>query len=181
MTDQTSLDQIQALLRDADGSIGPPTVEPLRSVIRSGENFLFGGQAPGVIAAAGAAAPGQAVCNFVGPLVIEWGYAVADDRAAQFRRWLELHESQLSQAAPEGVQYRGTYAVVAQSDLSLGDYRTVWVFASIGATAAMDTACGNGGRFAQLVAELNSFRDRRIGAARSQQIYQPAAHTQRTG
>lgn len=180
MTEQTSLDLIQALLRDSSGAIDPPAVEPLRSVIRSGEAFLFSGQAPGMLGPGPVPPACQHPMEHLGCLLCEWGFSVMPEHAAQFHRWLEVNEAELSQVAPQGVRYRGTYAVVAQSDLSLGDYRSIWVFDSVAAAVTMDQACAAGGRFAQLLAELNSFRDRRIGATRSQQMYQPAAHTRRS-
>jgi hypothetical protein len=177
MTEDTPIDGIRSLLRGPSGAIDAPAVDPLRSVIRSGENFLFGGQNAGTVAAPAAQpAPAQPVTR-IGAVVLEWGFSVRDEVAAQFRRWLEDNEDELRQVTPQGVRYLGTFAVVAQSDLSLGDYRTIWSADSIAETTAMEASFVAGGRFGQLLTELNSFRDRRIGAGRSQQIYQPAAST----
>ncbi|MGE0223212.1 MAG: hypothetical protein AB7F35_14320 [Acetobacteraceae bacterium] len=175
MSNETSLDAATALLR-AGGAIAPPEVDEVVSVIRSGDQFLLS-PTPG--------SPQSGTTHglpdfFVGAVVIEWGYEVEPQSAAQFRRWLQDNEATLASQVPEGISYRGTYAVFAQSDLSLGAYRTVWAFASLDALQKMDMACGDDSSvFGRLVKELASFRDQRIGASRSQQIYQPAAISRR--
>ncbi|HEX5327118.1 MAG TPA: hypothetical protein VFW75_10660 [Acetobacteraceae bacterium] len=172
MSDNTSLETVTELLRRA-GAIAPPAVAQVISVIRSGDQFLIAPPGP-------APAAGVPSSLFIAPLVIEWGYDVEYDRARQFQRWLQDNEPALASSAPKGVTYRGTYAVFAESDLSLGSYRTVWGFDSFDGLQAMHGLCSQAGsQFARLVDELNSFRDRRIGAGSSQQIYQPAAQALR--
>jgi len=81
---------------------------------------------------------------------------------------------------PVGVTYLGTYAVFAQSDLSLGSYRTARVFATFDAIQNMGAKCAiPGSDFERLLNELTSFRDGRIGAGRSEQMYQPASPARR--
>jgi hypothetical protein len=170
MSDNPSLDAVLALLSDG-GPIPPPTVSEVVSVIRSGDSFLIGPPGPVPTAPAG---------MFIAPLVVEWGYDVEYDRARQFQRWLQDNEPALANSTPAGVSYRGTYAVFAESDLSLGSYRTVWGFDSFDAMQSMHVDCSQpGSQLGRLVDELNSFRDRRIGAGRSQQFYQPAAQSLR--
>ena len=113
MSDSPALDAVLALLSDG-GSIAPPAVSEVVSVIRSGDSFLIA--PPGL-------APTAPAGMFIAPLVMEWGYDVEYDRARQFQRWLQDNEPALASSAPAGVSYRGTYAVFAESDLSLGSYR----------------------------------------------------------
>jgi hypothetical protein len=183
VSNEAQLDTVLSLLRGSD-AIAAPSVEPVQSVIRSGDQFLLGGQAPGVLgghAPTPPAAPCGLQIEHLGGLVVEVGYEVEDKLAAQFHRWLQDNEDELSRTTPQGVRYRGTYAVVAQSNLGNGSYRTVWSFDAIATAGAIDAAVAAGGRFADLLKELYSFRDRRIGASRSHQWYQPAAGTRRLG
>src|SRR3712207_1633047 len=117
MTDEADgLEAATRLLRSGDG-VPAPAVEPLRAVVRSGEQFFLSDQGVPDF--------------FVGSHVIEWGYEVAPERAAEFRNWLAANEATLNANAPPGVRYRGTFAVTFQSDLSLGSYRTIWTFAAL--------------------------------------------------
>lgn len=171
MNQDPSVDAIAALLQ-SDGVIEPPRVTELVSVIRSGEQFVLGPSSPGPTV-------GQTTL-FIGPLVIEWGFDVEDSKAQQFRRWLQDNEAALANAVPTGVQYRGTYAVFASAHPSLGAYRTIWALDTLDALNSFYGECSQtGSQFGRLVLELNSFRDRRIGAGRGQQIYQPAAQALR--
>ncbi len=171
MNQNPSVDAIAALLQ-RDGVIPPPNVTELVSVIRSGEQFLLAPPAPGPVV-------GQTAL-FVAPVVIEWGFDVEDSKAKQFRRWLEDNEPTLAGCVPTGVHYRGTYAVFASSNPSLGAYRAIWAFDTLDALNSLHQQCSQtGSQFGRLVEELISFRDQRIGAGRSQQIYQPACQALR--
>lgn len=163
MTDRnTALDHAAALL--AGGMQVPePVVERLRSEVRSGENFLIGG--------------GQAQANFIGTIVIEWGYDVAAGDAQNFRDFLLANELSLHQECPGGVHYRGTYAVWSQSIGQLGQYRTVWAFDSLADFAKIEQAVSGETLFGQLIRQLTAYRSTAAGASRSQQMYQPAAGT----
>jgi hypothetical protein len=156
-----------------------PLVAAVRSVIRSGDQFMIGGQTeqlPGRSPSQGL----QPVSPFIGGIVVEWGFDVEPEFAPQFHRWLLDNEGELRVVTPPRCHYWGTYAVFAQSNLSLGAYRTVWAYESLDALTVMDASVSSpNARFSVLIAELTSFRDLRIGAGRSQQIYQPAAMTTR--
>lgn len=159
-------DLATAVLRGQAWSAAP-SVARLRTDVRSGENFLItnGGSLPAL---------------FIGAVVAEWGYEVARDQADAFHAWLQANEQAVAAECPAGVRYCGTYAVFAQSENALGAYRTVWAFDSLASMEAMAAERAAGGSFGRRLAELTGFRDERIGAARSQQIYHPAATAIRT-
>jgi hypothetical protein len=173
MSAPKSLETALSLLKEG-GAIAPPAVDELVSVIRSGEAFLINPTETGPRAAARS-------MHWPPAFIIEWGYDVEFERAAQFHRWLQDNEPLLTTCMPQGVIYLGTYAVFAQSEQSLGAYRTVWGFATFEAMQAMGGAQGVAGYsdFNRLLNELISFRDHRIGAGRSQQMYQPAGSARR--
>lgn len=175
MSDDADTEAVLRLLH-AGGAIPPPAVDPVRSVIRSGDQFLLSGQIEHSLTPQPPDAPSAI---FIGALVVEWGYEVDYAQGDQYARWLADNERELADLVPEGVAYRGTYAVLTQTNLELGSYRTVWAYASLAALQAMDVGLAGGGRFAELLQEMTSFRDRRIGASRSAQFYQPAGQTRR--
>ena len=145
----------------------PPAVARLRTDVRSGENFLI-------------ATSGNLPPLFIGPVVIEWGFEVQRESSGAFHAWLTANETNLAAECPAGVAYRGTYGVFAQSNDSLGGYRTVWSFDSLAALEPLSSEVANATGFAKRMQELTAFRDERIGASRSQQIYHPAATATRT-
>lgn len=176
MSDPSSFSQLLSVLGQTN-ALAAPSVDKVRSVIRSGDQFLIGGQTEHPPCDA---KEGVVVSPFLGAVVVEWGFDVEHHLAAQFARWLADNEPELRLTTPTGCHYWGTYAVFAQNDMSQGAYRTVWAYTNLQSMTALNDAVGaTGSRFAILIAELNSFRDRRIGAGRSQQIYQPAAHSTR--
>ena len=82
---------------------------------------------------------------------------------------------------PVGVTYlEQAYAVFAQSDLSLGSYRTVWGFATFDAMQNMGAKCAiPGSDFERLLNELTSFRGVAFATAKLEQMYQPASPARR--
>lgn len=179
MTEQTSsLAMAEALLRGR--RLDAPSVAPLVSVVRSGEQFL-------IIGASAAPTVG------LGAIVLEWGYEVTASRRALFKTFLSNFESTLETGCPPGVAYQGTYAVFQQSERSLGSFRTIWVFGALAdmqamtdvvaaavlppaiTAAAMATATWTWG---EAVKVLMDFRDTDYAAGRSQVILQPAAVTE---
>lgn len=180
MTDPSSLSTVLGLIQGAH-QLEPPVIEAVKSVIRSGDQFLIGGQTETLPSKdTSLATTGQS--KYLGGVVIEWGYDVDPDLSAAFHRWLEDNEDELRGATPQGAHYWGTYAVFAESQQSLGLYRTVWAYENFAALSKINEqqTADPSSRFAVLMGELTAFRDRRIGAGRSQQIYQPAAFTKRT-
>ena len=145
----------------------PPSVSRLRTDVRSGENFLI-------------ATSGDLPDLFVGAVVVEWGFEVPREQSDAFHTWLTENEKSLASECPSGVQYRGTYGVFAQSERHLGSYRTIWSFDTLGAMEQLANEVTNASSFGKRLRELTAFRDESIGAARSQQIYHPAATSQRT-
>lgn len=165
MTDTTPLDAATAALRNQAWAT-PPEVARLRTDVRSGENFL--------IATTGALPP-----LFIGPVIIEWGFEVPRETSAAFHAWLAANETNLAAECPPGVQYRGTYAIFAQSQ-ELGAYRTIWTFDTMAAMETLAAEVDAATSFGTRLQALTAFRDERIGAARSQQILHPAATAKRT-
>jgi hypothetical protein len=109
----------------------------------------------------------------LGALVIEWGYDVPFARHDEFKAWLIANEAKIAEQVPDGVTYRGTYAVSATSEKHSGLYRTIWGFTTLAALDTFSDAMHTGSVFAGLVNDLNAFRDRDRGAEHSQQMYQP--------
>lgn len=167
MTQSTDPADLAAAVLQNQAWSAPPAVARLRTDVRSGENFL--------IATSGSLPP-----LFIGAVVMEWGFEVPREQADAFHTWLQANEQALAAECPAGVRYCGTYGVFAQSDNALGAYRTVWAFDSLAALETLSAEVAHGASFAKRIAELTAFRDERIGAARSQQIYHPAATAVRT-
>ncbi|WP_428486451.1 hypothetical protein [Rhodopila sp.] len=164
-TEHSSLDTAAALLAGSS-MIPAPAVERLRSEVRSGENFLL-------------TSP-TAAANFIGNFVVEWGFEVKPAQVPEFHEFLIDNEMTLHQESPDGVSYKGTYAVWAQSAMQLGSYRTIWAFDELADMAKLAHAMANDTEFARLLKRLTAFRDTTIGASRSQQMYQPAASARQT-
>jgi hypothetical protein len=163
MTNRTSALDAATMLLNGASPIPSPVVEPLRSEVRSGERFLIGNS--------------EAAANFIGNLVVEWGYEVHPDHVSRFRQFLIDHELTLHQECPDGVFYKGTYAVWTQSNMLLGGYRTVWAFNELADMAKLSVEAAGDKVFGRLLKQLTAFRDASIGASRSQQMYQPAHST----
>ena len=117
----------------------------------------------------------------LGALVIEWGYDIPFNKHEDFKKWLIVNEAKIVKAQPQGVSYRGTYAVSATSEKRSGLYRTIWSFETLKALETFSDYMHSGAEFARLVDELSAFRDRERGAETSQQIYQPVRCAHRFG
>lgn len=182
MEQEGRLATVKALLQARVGAATPPTVETIEPHIRSGATFLFRDPMK-----RGVPSDEQDVVrrliddkHYVGTMCSIWGYNVLPDRTQEFRRWLLVNEPRLVQATPPGVFYKGTYAVWVTTEKEAGEYRTVWAFGSLQAIQDLgEAAADNGSTFAQLLAELVSFQDRRPGTPRSQEHWQPASTAHR--
>jgi hypothetical protein len=181
MMEDARLDRLIGLVRNA-GALEPPRVDPVDPEIRSGATFLFRDPLK-----RGVPAEDQELLKsgiekggLIGTIVIEWGYDVPNEKGKRFRRWLLDNEADIVAAQPEGVRYKGTYAVFSSTERESGQYRTIWAYDSFAALQDLgERLADEGSRFAQLVEQLNSFRDRERGAAYSQQVLQPAAAVHR--
>jgi hypothetical protein len=162
------------------GRLAPPTVAALEPEVRSGGFFPFcdllkHGEGR------------QEIENLLdqsvllGSLVIEWGYDVPFNKHDEFRKWLIANEQKLDQVTPDGVTYRGTYAVSSTSEKGSGLYRTIWAFRTLSGLQAFNDEMHSGSDFARLIHDLSGYRDRERGAAASQQIYQPVRCADRLG
>ncbi|MET0219220.1 MAG: hypothetical protein ABW213_01035 [Tardiphaga sp.] len=164
----------------AGQTLAPPTVTPIEPEVRSGGFFPFcdlikhGEGQKEIIALLDDSV-------LLGALVIEWGYDVPFKKHDDFKTWLIANERQLSEVAPDGVSYRGTYAVSATSEKGSGLYRTIWAFRTLAALSVFSEEMHSGSDFARLVHDLSDYRDRERGAANSQQMYQPVRCAERLG
>src|SRR3954470_7643580 len=99
----------------ASEKLTPPTVTSIEPEVRSGGFFPFcdlikHGEGQQEI---------EDLLNesvLLGSLVIEWGYDVPFNKHADFKKWLIANESKLADVTPDGITYRGTYAVSASSE-----------------------------------------------------------------
>ena len=181
MANDDTLNWLIGLIK-SEGMLDPPSADHMEPVVRTGQTFPFRDPLKRGVPPDHQQALQAGITDgwLIGTFVVEWGYDVADDKASRFRRWLLDNEKEIYNCQPDGVLYKGTYAVFSSSEKGMGEYRTVWVFASLqgmqnfGAELSNDTST-----FARLIKELNSFRDRDRGAGRSQQIYLAAAGAHR--
>jgi hypothetical protein len=156
----------EALLR-AQGRVPAASVTPLVSVVRSGEQFLIlpppgGGPSAGPL----------------GRILLEWGYEVPKDQHAAFQGFLKASHATLRAPSVAGVEYLGTYTVFQQSERSLGSFRTIWGFQSLGQMEEMTAKVGDANdAWGKAVKELMQFRDGDYAAGRSQVILQLATET----
>jgi len=203
MTGSRKFTALKALLADAS-RLEPPTVNPVVPVIRSGDQMLFRQpgqdflsveqrerlwhrQDPGE-SADGARPPKYSAEKTVilGDIVVEFGFDSIDERYLQ--SFLDFFEDQLASKAidvPNGIRYRGTYAVYSSSEKTSGKYRTMWSFKGKKALDRMtaetesipeedDRGAMGVTEFGAFVRRLRGLADTRPGANRSQNWYQPA-------
>jgi hypothetical protein len=108
--------------------------------------------------------------------VAEWGFDVAYEKAKEFHSWLVANERPLSDACPQGVHYRGTYAIASGDRRLTGRYRTVWSFETFNGMQDLAEALGNdASALRRLLDEFNSFRDRGSTAPEVEWLMLPAA------
>ena len=157
-----------------------PTVKTIEPEVRSGGFFPFcdllkHGEGAGEIQ--------QFLLDsdLLGALVIEWGYDIPFNKHEEFKKWLVVNEAKIVQYQPDGIRYRGTYAVSATSEKHSGLYRTIWSFRTLHELETFSDEIHTGSNFAQLVDQLSAFRDRERGADNSQQFYQPVRCAHRLG
>lgn len=166
--DRMASEALARALYPGEGGIEPPSVEPLRSTVRSGEQFA--------IDPAGQQLPEF----FIGWMLVEWGYDVVNIDA--FQQWLVNNEFALRNSIPQNApfRYRGTYAVFTQTEGSLGSFRTIWAFESMHAMQQMTSlASAAGSQFGALLKGLTDHRLPTPGGKRSQQFLQPAVFARR--
>ena len=87
------------------------------------------------------------------------GYTVKTGKLAEFQAWLAANEKEIRNAAPEGTEYIGTYAVTHTSEKHAGSVRTLWRLDSYGAQDRMAAAGKEDGPFRDLIIEFIAFVD----------------------
>src|SRR5579862_5660167 len=106
MNENDKLNQIADIIKKQD-RIEPPSADVIEPEVRTGTQYAF----------MGAAAPDNQARvkrgELIGPIVSEWGFDVEFERADAFRKWLSTFEAEIAKACPQGVHYKGTYAVFA--------------------------------------------------------------------
>lgn len=177
----SNIDSIQVVTSlIADERLTSPIIKPIEPEVRTGVTFSFSdllkhGEGKADIERL------LAESVLLGTLVVEWGYNVPFDQHDAFKKWLIDNEVKIANGVPKDVTYRGTYAVSVSSEKHSGLYRTIWGFTTLHALETFGDEMHAGSTFAQLVAELNAFRDRDRGAEYSEQIYQPVRSALRYG
>jgi hypothetical protein len=181
---EMELDDLKSLIRSKSW-IETPRVEPLEPVIRSGDQFVIhvptDDPQSGPLILDGLLPRGR----YIGAFVIEWGYEISEPRSTtEFERWLIDFEAELELCAPDGVTYRGTYAVIASTTRREGRYTTLWGYQDLQALNRFANEMQvRGSRFGQLIRDLQAFMARDAADrfnARSQRIYQVAIGSRRT-
>lgn len=91
-------------------------------------------------------------------LIYEWGFFVKPDRLDLLRDWLEDNEPELARAAPEGLEYLGTYMPVWAPEQRCDMYQ-VWRWRRAGEFNLRAAADAERGSFARLASEFLTFVD----------------------
>jgi hypothetical protein len=108
--------------------------------------------------------------------VAEWGYDVSHENAKDFHAWLVSNEKLLQVYCPDGVRYRGTYAIASGDRRLTGRYRTLWGFATFNDMQSLAEVLGDEtSALRRLIDEFNAYRDRSAGAPEVEWIMLPAA------
>lgn len=93
-------------------------------------------------------------------LIYEWGFFLKPDVLDEFREWLSSHEETLARAAPEGLEYLGTYLPVWAPEQRCDMYQ-VWRWRRANEFNLRAAAGADKGAFARLASEFLSFVDDR--------------------
>ena len=177
----SNIDSIQLVTNLIAGErLTSPSIKPIEPEVRTGVTFPF---CDLIKHGEGKADIEKLLADsaLLGALVIEWGYNVPFNQHNAFKKWLIDNEAKIADAVPKDVTYRGTYAVSVSSEKHSGLYRTIWGFTTLHALETFGDEMHTGSTFAQLVVDLNAFRDRDRGAEYSEQIYQPVRCALRYG
>ena len=91
-------------------------------------------------------------------LIYEWGFFVKEGATDDLADWLETNEGRLVRAAPEGLEYLGTYAPVWAQEPRCDMYQ-VWRWRRANEFNLRLAAEADKGEFARLASEFLSFVD----------------------
>lgn len=91
-------------------------------------------------------------------LIYEWGFFVTPEALDQMQDWLFQNEESLARAAPEGLEYLGTYLPVWAPEQRCDVYQ-VWRWRRANEFNLRAAAGADKGTFARLAAEFISFVD----------------------
>lgn len=91
-------------------------------------------------------------------LIYEWGFFIRPDGMEPLREWLTEHEEELARAAPEGLEYLGTYLPVWAPEQRCDMYQ-VWRWRRAGEFNLRAAAGADQGAFARLASEFLDFVD----------------------
>lgn len=93
------------------------------------------------------------------------GGTVKEGKTGELKAWLDEHESELRENAPEGTEYLGTYVAVFTSEKGAG---TLFSVMKLDSYAAMDRIAASGDtRFGELIDEIVGFLDTDADAPQS--------------
>jgi hypothetical protein len=155
-----------------------PDIAPAQLEIRSGIAILF---RDALKRGVPAETQEQIAANLkenilIGSFVAEWGFDVPYKKAKEFHAWLVANERPISDACPEYVYYRGTYAIASGDRRLTGRYRTVWSFDTFNGMQDLAQALGDeANELRRLLDEFNAFRDRSSTAPEVEWFMLPAA------
>lgn len=165
----------------ARNTLAPALIRELKPEIRSGDKFVLdGGDANATAALSQSTAQEMIDDNvLIGMIIREIGYNIEKGKETAFTGWLLDNEQAMADAAPNGVSYRGTFAVLSASEKRTGDYRTVWAFDSMSSTQNLSAELANAGsEFGRLYRAFLAFRNA-DSEAESRQEWIPAICAQR--
>lgn len=91
-------------------------------------------------------------------LIYEWGFYVRPGSFDELREWLLEHEHDLAAAAPQGLEYLGTYLPVWASERRCDLYQ-VWRWRRASEFNLRAAAGADRGTFAELASQFLSFVD----------------------
>lgn len=91
-------------------------------------------------------------------LIYEWGFFIRPEGLDELREWLSEKEEELARAAPEGLEYLGTYLPVWAPEQRCDMYQ-VWRWRRSGEFNLRAAADADKGTFARLAGEFLAFVD----------------------
>jgi hypothetical protein len=104
--------------------------------------------------------------------ISESGYTVKVGEEEAHQKWLEENEPAFAAAAPEGVKYLGTFAMVFSSEKQSGFYKTYMELDSYGAMDRLAAAAKDeSSDFGRLLRESSRFADYDLAAPWSNGLY----------
>lgn len=106
----------------------------------------------------------------------EWTFDIKEGQFGAYQEWLAANEAELAKHMPQGTEYIGTFACVFGDD-SNGFARVLIRLDEYGSMDAAVRAMRDGGRYAELVSESQSFLDLSNGARSGHELWKEVTDT----